>query len=309
MKSTRINVVRAITVDEAQRNSANPIARKAKIVHDCRPPEAWKDGSEARPSLFGEFNRNRLGDARMAIRSLWIMFGCLIILQLGCGESSNPPPAAIPGTSQISNSDSSSGSASGMPVELQADQVSSQSPARVALEPVDPEVEIVTSKGTFRVILFAQAAPRTVDNFLVNYVGRQVFDETIVHYIESDYMMALGGFDKSYQPIDTRAPILNEADNGLKNVVGTLAMARMHDYAHSAMSQFFVNLADQPSLDYRETEDGSINGYCVFGKVIAGMDVIERIAQVATEDRVFGEVGFTHTPKEQVIIQSIRRIK
>ena len=244
------------------------------------------------------------GDARMARHGIvgLALGALLLILPVGCGKDKEE--ASAPQTTPTA-AESSPQSADASPVELQPDAAANASPADLKAKPVQPEVEISTSLGVIRLRLFPEKAPRTVDNFLENYVERQAYDKTIVHFVDPTFMVAMGGFDTSYRPIETRPPILNEADNGLKNTAGTVAMARMPDYVHSATSQFFINVVDNPSLDYREEKDGSVNGYCVFGKVVSGMDVVKKIAQVATEDRD----GFPSTPKEPIVVQSVRRVK
>lgn len=224
----------------------------------------------------------------------------LIAVHSGCGQ--NDADSRTQATPTVAKTATP---ANDSPVELEPDAAATQSPADLRAKAPDPEVEITTSLGVIRLRLFPKKAPRTVDNFLENYVERQAYDQTIVHYVDPTFMVAMGGFDAKYQPISTRPPILNEADNGLKNVSGTVAMARLPDYVHSATSQFFINVVDNPSLDYPKQDDGAVNGYCVFGKVISGMDVVEKIASVATVDRD----DFPQTPKQPIIVESIRRVK
>ncbi|MBM4093829.1 MAG: peptidyl-prolyl cis-trans isomerase, partial [Planctomycetes bacterium] len=128
---------------------------------------------------------------------------------------------------------------------------------------------------------------------------------TVFHYVEAGYLIAAGGFAANLQAKETRTPILCEADNGLKNLKGTIGMAHHPDHVHSATSQFYINLVDNPSLDFQPNDDGNVNGYCVFGEVIEGMDVVEAIAASAVHD--VGE--FTNTPVAALVIESIRRFK
>lgn len=167
-----------------------------------------------------------------------------------------------------------------------------------------PEVLIKTSLGEIRVRLNAEKAPVTVDNFLANYVRRGFYSGTVVHYV-ADTMAIAGGFTSDLQPKEVRAPILNEATNGLLNKRGTLAMVRDAEYSQSATSQFFINLADNPDLDHKSTESGADYGYCVFGEVIAGMEIVDAIAKVAVHDK--GD--FVSTPVEPIVIESIEQVK
>lgn len=150
-------------------------------------------------------------------------------------------------------------------------------------EPTDekenPVVVIKTSKGDITVELFKKEAPYTVENFL-RYVEDEFFAGTIFHRVIPGFMIQGGGFDADMNEKPTRAPIKNEAANGLENKRGTLAMART-PVVDSATSQFFINLVDNAFLNYRSPDPRGF-GYCVFGRVIDGMDVVDRIAEVRT---------------------------
>jgi cyclophilin family peptidyl-prolyl cis-trans isomerase len=164
----------------------------------------------------------------------------------------------------------------------------------------DPQVELKTSMGTIVVELYRGKAPRTVENFL-QYVADGFYDGTVFHRVIPNFMIQGGGFTSNFSQKPPRKPIRNEADNGLKNVVGTLAMARTPD-PHSATAQFFINVAENKFLDFRfPTPEGY--GYCVFGKVVKGMNVVERIAQVATGP---GPAPHRDVPLKPVIIESAR---
>jgi peptidyl-prolyl cis-trans isomerase B (cyclophilin B) len=140
-------------------------------------------------------------------------------------------------------------------------------------------VSIKTNAGEIIVGLDANKAPKTVENFL-NYVQNGFYRNTIFHRVISGFMIQGGGFDAQFQRKDTLPPILNEANNGLANKRGTLAMARTFD-PHSATSQFFINLVDNDFLNFR-AETPADWGYAVFGKVVAGMDVVDAIGQQQT---------------------------
>ncbi len=154
-----------------------------------------------------------------------------------------------------------------------------------------------TNKGSFTIELLADQAPVTVENFL-QYVDDEHFDDTIFHRVIPGFMIQGGGFTPEMTQKTTRSPITNEADNGLKNLRGTLSMARTSDI-NSATSQFFVNLTDNAFLDH----GGRDFGYAVFGKVVEGMDVIDAIARVETGT----SGGHQDVPVEPVVVQSACR--
>lgn len=137
-------------------------------------------------------------------------------------------------------------------------------------------VSIETSMGTIEVELHEEQAPVSVANFLA-YVDKGFFDGTIFHRVIPNFMIQCGGFTEDMQQKKTEAPIANEAENGLSNERGTLAMARTNDI-NSATSQFFINLRDNAFLDHSDRDFG----YAVFGRVTAGIDVVDQIAAVAT---------------------------
>ena len=159
-------------------------------------------------------------------------------------------------------------------------------------------VTITTSHGDITLELFTDKAPISVENFLA-YVDAGHFDGTIFHRVIPNFMIQGGGFDAGMNQKDTRDPIKNEADNGLKNERGTLAMARTSDI-NSATSQFFINLKDNAFLDH-----GSDFGYAVFARVSDGMDVVDKIAAVATGN----SGGHSDVPKEAVEIEKAVRSK
>jgi len=157
-------------------------------------------------------------------------------------------------------------------------------------------VRLATNLGDILVTVDQTRAPISAANFL-RYVRAGYYDGTIFHRVIPGFMIQGGGFDSQMRKKATRAPIRNEADNGLRNVVGSIAMARTSD-PHSATAQFFINIADNTFLDHRSrTPNGW--GYAVFGRVTAGMDVIERIARTATTTRN----GYRDVPRTPVIIQ------
>jgi len=161
----------------------------------------------------------------------------------------------------------------------------------------NPKVRMETTKGTVIIELYPDKAPKTVENFL-RYVEAGKYDGTIFHRVIKGFMNQGGGFTPDYKKVDTFAPIMNEADNGLKNTRGTIAMARTGD-PNSATNQFFINTVDNTFLNHTsKTPRGW--GYCVFGTVVDGMDVMDRIAKVPTGP---GGRFQKDVPQEQIIIQ------
>jgi len=164
----------------------------------------------------------------------------------------------------------------------------------------DPQVELKTSAGTVVIELYPDKAPKTVENF-VQYVKDGFYDGTVFHRVIPGFMIQGGGFGPDLKQKQTRAPIRNEAETGLKNTTGTIAMARTSD-PHSATAQFFINVVDNAMLDFRyPTEQGF--GYCAFGKVVKGMDVVERIVKVPTGP---GPAPHQDVPVKPVVIESAR---
>jgi peptidyl-prolyl cis-trans isomerase B (cyclophilin B) len=157
-------------------------------------------------------------------------------------------------------------------------------------------VKLHTSVGTITLELDSEKAPQTVRNFL-DYVAAGHYDNTIFHRVIDGFMIQGGGFEAGMKQKPAREPIKNEADNGLKNDAGTIAMARTSD-PHSATAQFFINVADNAFLNYTAASPSGW-GYCVFGKVVEGMDVVDKIRIVTT-----GSKGFHQdVPVEDVIIK------
>ena len=166
----------------------------------------------------------------------------------------------------------------------------------------NPHVLLETSEGDMLVELFSDQAPVTVENFLA-YVDEGFYDGTIFHRVIRNFMIQGGGFDGSMKKKETREPIANEAGNGLSNAKGTIAMARTPD-PHSATAQFFINAVDNPGLDFSAaTEEGF--GYCVFGRVAEGLDVLKKINWKVTTTRA----GMADVPKDKIEIKSARRFE
>ena len=162
----------------------------------------------------------------------------------------------------------------------------------------NPRVEMKTSRGIIVLELNADKAPRTAANF-VQYARDGHYNGTIFHRVIDGFMIQGGGFDRNMRQKPTRPPIENEAANGLKNDLGSIAMARTAD-PHSASAQFFINVKDNDFLNYREpTTQGY--GYTVFGRVVQGIDVVMAIAKVPT-----ATAGpFQNVPREPIVIESV----
>jgi len=167
----------------------------------------------------------------------------------------------------------------------------------------NPTVEMKTSAGVLRIELYPDKAPKTVANFL-RYAKDGYYDGLVFHRVINGFMIQGGGYRPDLsKKTGTRPPIQNEAGNGLKNEVGAIAMARTSD-PHSATAQFFINVANNAFLDFRDATRSGF-GYAVFGKVVQGMDVVMRIAQTPTGP---GGPFARDVPKKPVVIDSINLI-
>ncbi len=164
----------------------------------------------------------------------------------------------------------------------------------------NPQVELKTSQGVIVVELDTQKAPKTVENFLL-YVKDGFYNGTVFHRVIDSFMIQGGGFTADMKQKNPRAPIQNEAKNGLRNVAGSISMARTSD-PHSASAQFFINLANNAALDY-PSRDGW--GYAVFGKVVQGQDVVQKIGKVATGNAA----GHQNVPTTPIVIESARLVE
>jgi len=164
----------------------------------------------------------------------------------------------------------------------------------------NPQVDLDTSAGKVRIELYPDAAPKTVENFLT-YVKAKQYDGTQFHRVIPGFMVQGGGFNSEFQQKPTRGPVQNEAEQsskaGLLNTPGTVAMARTSD-PQSATAQFFINVADNAFLDHR-SPDATGWGYCVFGRVVAGTDIVDRIKGVSTTTRG----SHQNVPTEDVVIE------
>ena len=177
--------------------------------------------------------------------------------------------------------------------------ISATSPSAQADESSPPQVTFETTHGSFVLELDRDMAPETVENFLT-YVRDGFYEGTIFHRVIAGFMIQGGGFSDEFNQLNTRAPICNEADRGLENDRGTIAMARTSD-PHSATAQFFINVVDNDFLNHRSpTAQGW--GYAAFGRVVEGMDTVDGIAAVETGSRGM----FQDVPKETIVIRKTR---
>lgn len=162
---------------------------------------------------------------------------------------------------------------------------------------LSPKVRIETSMGNIVIQLDRYRAKITTNNFL-GYVARGQYDKTLVHRVEEGYLIQAGGFMKDYTEIEPDKPIFNESGNGLKNSEGSIAMAKQLTDAHSATSQFFINLNDNTNLD-----PGKSWGYAVFGEVIKGYDILEAMSEI--EVGYSDKLGYPTVPKKMITISRI----
>lgn len=172
-------------------------------------------------------------------------------------------------------------------------------PAPTPTPPAGPVVEITTSMGVIKVALDAEKSPISVDNFL-KYVRAGFYDGTVFHRVMPGFMIQGGGYTPEMEEKKTRAPIVNEARNGLHNTRGSVAMARVND-PNSATSQFFINVRDNYRLDFGI----SGAGYAVFGQVVDGLDVADKISLASTSSRG----PFENVPQVAVVIKRAREVK
>jgi cyclophilin family peptidyl-prolyl cis-trans isomerase len=173
----------------------------------------------------------------------------------------------------------------------------------------NPMLLMETSLGDIKIELYADKAPITVKNIL-GYVDDKFYDGLVFHRVIPNFMIQGGGFEQGLKEKKTRDPIKNESTNGLENKRGTLAMARTSD-PDSATAQFFINLKDNAFLDRAKAQDGV--GYCVFGKVTDGMDVVDKIAKARRGNKIAqtrgGPANFSDVPEEEIVIKSVRKLE
>lgn len=224
----------------------------------------------------------------------------LILLGTGCPKKGNDQKA--PEEVEVTKSDESKEkepNATEPKVEEEKETKVDEPESQDTLEGENPVVLMETSMGSIKIELFKKQAPVSVKNFL-DYVNENFYDGTIFHRVIPNFVIQGGGFTEDMTKKATRPPIENEAGNGISNTRGTVAMART-PYIHSATSQFYINLRDNLALDHKD-ESSENYGYCVFGKVIGGMDVVDSISRVPRDRKGH----YTDVPVKPVIIKSVK---
>jgi cyclophilin family peptidyl-prolyl cis-trans isomerase len=168
----------------------------------------------------------------------------------------------------------------------------------------NPVVILHTSAGDIQMELFMEQAPQTVGNFLDNYARQGAYDNTIFHYVDPKGFILGGGYTADLASKPTRGGINNESKNGLSHERGTLAMSRDEKDPHSATCEFFINVVDNTALNYQGDAPDQ-RGYCVFGRVTQGMEIVDSIAAAATAPKE----GFDNLPAKAIVIQSVEEVK
>ena len=222
-------------------------------------------------------------------KAFLIISGTAATFAVGCSKS-DPVAANIPG-----GDDSTAGGSPG---------TGGSAPQKRNTDALHPVVAIRTSLGEITVKLDAELAPITVDNFLT-YAKSGQYNGTIFHSVDRGFIALGGGFTPDLQEKPVQLPIRNEAHNGLKNRRGTIAMSRNPEAIDSASCQFFINLADNPSLDFKGRETAAEYGYCVFGEVVSGQDVLDRLDKA----EVKSQPQFDKLPVESITIKAVQQTK
>lgn len=226
-----------------------------------------------------------------------------LLVTAGCGSKEENGTAAKPAAIN--------GNSNAVPVSgpaLSGPSIPGTGPASKARQPAaDPRYPVVvieTTLGNIALKLNAEKADLTVTNFL-SYVDSGHYNGTIFHQVFRNYVALAGGYTPELSEKPTKPAVRNQADNGLRNVRGTIAMARQADVIDSARAQFFFNVADNSMLDHQDRNSAEGYGYCVFGEVVEGMDIVDRIANVPVKDLE----NFESIPAETVLIKSVRRVQ
>jgi peptidyl-prolyl cis-trans isomerase B (cyclophilin B) len=228
------------------------------------------------------------------MRSAWIVGVGLVCLAsvFGCGKATDEGTVATPPPASIVAAAKQASTGNGV---VQASAV-------LPAEQGDPIVVLHTTLGNLYVQLHERQAPRTVANFL-DYARVGHYDGTLFHQIESGFVALGGAYDRNLKAKPIRYPVINEAMNGMKNVRGTLAMVRESSDPNSAASMFYINLADNPKLDHLGSAPEQY-GYCVFGRVIDGLDVLDKLSAAKTSQ----VDGFANMPTDRVVLNSVRLV-
>ncbi len=228
-------------------------------------------------------------------------FLLVIILSVivGCGSGADGKKAGGGDKTETSSEDGTK----------EADSSGDTTSGKAKAADAKPKVAIETNLGTITVQLNPEKAVLTVPNFL-QYVDDGHYEGTIFHDVNKGCAVIGGGYTKDMTLKKERHAIRNEAHNGLKNVRGTIAMVRKFDVIDSATCQFMFNLSDNDFLDHKDNSKAESYGYCVFGKVVEGMDVVDKIGELAVKEvKVADGDPFPRVPAETVTISSVRRVK
>jgi cyclophilin family peptidyl-prolyl cis-trans isomerase len=239
-------------------------------------------------------------------RLLWLLFSCAFACTAGAQQdppraTATPPAPAAPAQAPAGIQALGTPPASTSTIR----RLSELSPPEENVPVAGPRVALETSMGRIVLELYPDKAPRTVANFLA-YVKDGHYNGTVFHRVIGDFLIQGGAYTPDMQQKPERAPVANEASNGLSNLRGTLTAARRDGDATSATSQFLINTVDNRQLDYRGDATASMTGYCVFGRVVEGMDVVDRIRVVPTGPKPPFAADVPVTP---IVIESARQIE
>lgn len=229
------------------------------------------------------------------MRSVGLLFLAVVV---GCGKASDEGATATSASTGASTQTAVATAAKETPAASGVVQTSAVMPAVQG----DPIVVLHTTLGNMYVQLYERQAPRTVANFL-DYARVGHYDGTLFHQVESGFVALGGAYGPDLKAKPVRYPVVNEAMNGLKNLRGTLAMVRDPSDPNSATSMFFVNLGDNAKLDHQGSTP-ELYGFCVFGRVIDGFDVLDKLSAVKTSQ----VEGFTNLPSEHITLNSVRLV-
>lgn len=237
---------------------------------------------------------------RRGSRTIWIGAALFVLGACGCNKSADSgDPAAVAATTETAPPPAQAGKTAA----ARAPATNSLREAAARGDDQHPIVVLHTSLGNLVLRLDAQAAPRTVYNFM-SYAASGHYNDTIFHQIEPGYAVLGGGYTVELDEKPVRYPIRNEASPAVKNRRGTIAMAHQPNDADSATCQFFINLTDNASLDC-QSDDPQQRGYCVFGEIIDGLPVLEKISQV----KVHSVKQFPSVPVQAVMIKAVTRLR
>jgi cyclophilin family peptidyl-prolyl cis-trans isomerase len=248
----------------------------------------------------------------MSLRAACLALVCALAFAVSGGaaaQAQDPPRPAQAAPAPIAPAQAPVLTPHALPVPVQAPgtvrRLTDLAPAEESVPVAGPRVALETTMGRIVLELYPDKAPVTVANFL-SYVKDGHYNGTIFHRVIGDFLIQGGAYTPDMQQKPERAPVANEASNGLSNLRGTLAAARRATDATSATAQFFINTVDNRQLDYRGDATAAMSGFCVFGRVVEGMDVVDRIRVVPTGPRAPFASDVPVTP---VLIESAKQIQ